>query len=532
MTKRPTVGANSRRAPGASVLAALAALALVAAACGGGESALRAGEDDPAPATAAPQTDPPDTAAPGTDASPPATTADGSVPATTQAAPVTTLAPLAQFPDCPTDALDAADGPVDVLFWHGMTNELESELIALTDAYNAGQDSVRVELQNQTSYGSTIDKFINASQSSRPDLVQLPEYTLQQFAESGTVVPVAACVEASGHDTSQFLPRTLSAYTYEGIQWSMPFNVSDPVLYYNRKVFVAAGLDPDDPPVTLEELRAVSQQIVDSGAAAFGIVIDSGPDSGGGWFIEQWFGRAGAPYADNGNGRLGPATEVLFDSATGVELLTFVQEMIDDGLAVSVGDNPDGSQSLLKMVDPDTPGAMTIGTSAALGTVIQVLGSGTFAGLTPEDIGVGPMPGPSDVPGAQVGGASLWIVADKDAAVTAGAWDYVTHLTSAQSQSSWAAGTGYVPVRVDALDLDPIKTTYADDPRFRVPYDQLQARADDITANAPVLGPQREVRVITARAVAAIIGGADVQSTLSAAVADANAAIAAYNSLN
>ncbi|NND76497.1 MAG: hypothetical protein HKN44_15985, partial [Ilumatobacter sp.] len=97
--------ANSRRARGASVVAALAALALVAAACGGGESALRAGEDDPAPATAAAQTDPAGTAAPGTDASRPATTtADGSAPATTQAAPVTTLAPLAQFTGCPTDA--------------------------------------------------------------------------------------------------------------------------------------------------------------------------------------------------------------------------------------------------------------------------------------------------------------------------------------------------------------------------------------------------------------------------------------------
>ena len=89
-----------------------------------------------------------------------------------------------------------------------------------------------------------------------------------------------------------------------------------------------------------------------------------------------------------------------------------------------------------------------------------------------------------------------------------------------------------MPVRTDALDLDPIASTYANDARFRVPYDQLLQRADDVTANAPVLGPQREVRVITARAMAAIIGGADVQSTLTAAVAEANAQIQTYNSLN
>jgi sn-glycerol 3-phosphate transport system substrate-binding protein len=175
-----------------------------------------------------------------------------------------------------------------------MGNELETALISITDSYNASQDRVRVNLQNQTGYGSTIDKFVNAGSGSRPDLVQLPEYVLQTFAESETVIPVAACIEASGMDTSAFLPRTLDAYTFEGIQWAMPFNVSNPVLYYNRKTFIAAGLDPDDPPVTLEELRATSQQIVDSGAATYGVILDSGADSGGGWFIEQWVGRAGA----------------------------------------------------------------------------------------------------------------------------------------------------------------------------------------------------------------------------------------------
>ncbi len=72
----------------------------------------------------------------------------------------------------------------------------------------------------------------------------------------------------------------------------MPFNVSNPVLYFNRKIFEAAGLDPDDPPVSLEELRAASEQIVSSGAAPVALVLDSGPDSGGGWFLEQWFGRS------------------------------------------------------------------------------------------------------------------------------------------------------------------------------------------------------------------------------------------------
>ena len=487
------------------------------AACSSGESALEVGGDATTPT---PTETTPD-AGTGTDAS-----------ADSTAMPTTTVAPLADLAPCPTEALDSADGPIDVVFWHAMANDLEPPLIALTDEYNASQDKVRVELQNQTGYESLIDKYTNASQSSRPTMVQLPEYTLRSIADSGTTVPAEACLESSGFDTSTFVPRTLTAYQYEGVQRGMPFNVSNPVLYYNRKMFEAAGLDPDDPPVSLEELRAASEQIVSSGAAPVALVLDSGPDSGGGWFLEQWFGRAGEPFADNGNGRTAPATEVLFDNELGVELTTFLQTMINDGLAMTVGDNPGGQDAFFKLADPNAPGAMTMATSAALGSVIAALGGGLVPDLGPGDIGVGPMPGPGETPQVQVGGASLWIVADKSPEETAAAWDFISFLLRPESQSQWAAATGYVPVRTDALDLEPLATTYATDPRFAVPYDQLLSGVNDDTANAPVLGPQREVRAETSRAMAAIFDGADPQTALTEAADASNLLIASYNDRN
>lgn len=509
------------------------AAAGVLAACGSGRSALQAGMDDP-PVTLPPAILPASTTPAGRSAPGEPDPADpvSSVEAPSTVGPTTTVSPLADYPDCPTGALDDATGPVEITFWHGMANELEASLIALTDEYNASQDRVRIDLQNQTSYNAAIDKYIQSSQGSRPTLIQFPEYTLQSFAQSGTLIPMEACLQDSGYDTSAFLERTLDAYTFEGIQWSMPFNVSNPVLYYNRKMFEAAGLDADVSPITLDELRTMSRTIVDSGAAAYGWVVDSGADSGGGWFVEQWFGRAGELYADNGNGRIAPATRVLYDGQTGIDLLTFVQSMVNDGLAVTVGDNPGGQDGFLKMIDPASPGAMTIGTSAALGSVVAALGGGIAPGLTVDDIGVGPMPGPSDTPGVQVGGASLWIVDGKGDAETAAAWDFITYLVSAEIQSRWASETGYVPVRSDSVELEPLATTYATDPRFKVPYDQLLTSVEGVASLSPVLGPQREVRVATANAVAAILGGADVATSLSAAAAQSDALIASYNQRN
>ena len=171
---------------------------------------------------------------------------------------------------------------------------------------------MRVRLEPQGNYDETFDKYILSSDDSRPDLVLFPEYFMQQMIDSGSAIPVGACVEASGFDTSPFHATAVSAYSTAGVHWAMPFNVSNPVLYYNRRVFEAAGLDPDVPPLSLDDLRAYSQAIVDSGAASYGIAIDSNFSAFGGWVIEQWFANAGAFYADNENGRLAPATEVLY----------------------------------------------------------------------------------------------------------------------------------------------------------------------------------------------------------------------------
>ncbi len=279
----------ARRRPVVRLAAGLLVLGAVAAACSSGESAL---EIDSGAGGSTPATDAPSSTT-GAD-----TTPDDTAPAST-----TTVAPLSQFPDCPTGALDSATGPVEITFWHGMNDVLEDSLIELTDAYNASQDRVQVTLQNQTGYDAAVDKYIQSSPESRPDMVQFPEYTLQTFAQSDTLIPIGACVEASGFDQSMFLDRVIEAYTFEGVQWAMPFNVSNPVLYYLRPKLEAAGLGRDAAPLTLEEMRAASQQIVDSGAATYGWVLDSGTNSGGGWFLEQWFARAGEPYADNDNGR-------------------------------------------------------------------------------------------------------------------------------------------------------------------------------------------------------------------------------------
>lgn len=267
---------------------------------------------------------------------------------------------------CPLEALDDADGTVEITYWHSMTRANEETLIRLTDAFNSSQNKVRVNLVNQTSYEDTVEKFRNAlATGDIPDVAQLPETFLQQAIDSQAILPIQACVDADKYELSDYLPRVIDYYTVEDTLWALPFNVSNPVLYYDKNAFIAAGLDPEQPPATLEEVRTASEAIKASGyPAGFALKIDA-------FFFEQFLAKSGKPYVNNGNGRKERATEVVFDNKQGLEFFTWMSDMVADGLAVT---NARTGASAIDnyLAIGNSQAAMTVDSIAGLGTIAQV----------------------------------------------------------------------------------------------------------------------------------------------------------------
>lgn len=423
--------------------------------------------------------------------------------------------------DCGIGALDAADGPVDITFWHAMTAANEETLQALIDEFNASQEQINVNLVFQGNYSETLDKFITALRGGDiPEIVQIEDTASQLLVDSGRMVPAQACIDATGYDTSDHLERVLAFYSVGGTLWPMPFNVSNPVLYYNATAFEEAGLDPDDPPETLEELREYSQAIVDEGAARHGIALELQA-----WYVEQWFGKAGEEFVNNGNGRESRATEVVFNNDVGLEIFTWVKEMVDDGLAVSVGRNPSGADHLLAIGSEDA--AMTIGTSAALGSVYAVLESGQFPDVK---VGVSRMPGIAGEGGVLVGGASLWISGDAAPEEREAAWRLAEWLNEPEQQATWHAGTGYIPIRVSATELPAVRELWAERLSFRIAYDQLLEGVTNVASSGPVIGPYAEVReAVVVGIERMLLQGTSPEDALSQAEQESNDAIADYN---
>jgi len=423
---------------------------------------------------------------------------------------------------CPVKALDrATDKPVEIEMWHSMTRANDDALQALVAKFQAANPDIKVKLVNQTSYDDTFTKYRAGLTSGQlPDIVQLKDTELQGMIDSRSVLPIQACIKADRYDLSDYVERPIQYYTVGKTLWGMPFNVSNPVLYYNKQAFQKAGLDPNQPPKTLDEVRAASQKLVDSGTTKFGYAVKLDP-----WYLEQWLSKAGLPYVDNGNGRVKRATKVRFQNKTGLEIFTWLDDMVRDKLALNTG-APEGNIDNFLAVGAGNA-AMTIDTAAQIGSILQVLGSGQFPNVT---MGVAPMPGPTGKGGILVGGAALYIPVKSPPEKQAAAWKLIKFLNEPESQAEWAAATGYVPIRKSAVDEPVLKDAWAKTPELRVAYDQLVTGVENAATAGPVIGPYDAVRVQVVNAMTAMLTqGTDPKTALRNAADQANQEISSYN---
>lgn len=423
---------------------------------------------------------------------------------------------------CPLGALRAATKPVRITLWHQLTANNTRVLGEITDRFNASQREVRVKLVDNSSEGSSLPKYkAGLTTGDLPDLVQLEETAFQTMVDSHSTVPVQGCADADHYAVDDFVPRALAYYRVGDALQSMPYNVSNPVLFYNKTAFTKAGLDPEHPPATLDEVRTYSEQIVASGAAKHGIALRMAP-----FLNEFWYSKAGALYADHGNGRDGRATKVLLDTAMGRRLWSWLADMVHSRLALYTGTKEGDATHLLAIGTGDA--AMSIEGSGVLGPIVNVLESGQYAGVK---IGVGPLPDFRAGGGVQTAEGSLWIVRRSSPERQAAAWQFVKYLVSTEQLVALHLGTGYVPIRRSVAESSEVQALWARSPEYRVSYDQLVSGPTTKATTGPIIGAFPEVREAVRQGFEAmLVGGKSPVAALAGAQRAADTAIREYNS--
>ncbi|HUA94523.1 MAG TPA: extracellular solute-binding protein, partial [Acidimicrobiales bacterium] len=141
-----------------------------------------------------------------------------------------------------------------------------------------------------------------------------------------------------------------------------------------------------------------------------------------------------------------------------------------------------------------------------------------------------PLLGTTPRGGVEPGGSALFISNGVPAAQQAAAWTYETYLDSPAAQATWAAGTGYVPVRKSSVTTSTIQNLWKSDPGFKVAYTQLVTGPTSTATSGAVIGPYPTVRKDVQTAEESMYqSGVSPAKALGQAALEVNTAISSYN---
>jgi sn-glycerol 3-phosphate transport system substrate-binding protein len=257
-----------------------------------------------------------------------------------------------------------------------------------------------------------------------------------------------------GFDPSAYLPSVVGYYTDpEGNMLSMPFNSSTPIMWYNRDIFEAAGLDPDSPPTTWPELLDAARLVVESGAAECGFTT-----TWQSWvMIENFSAWHNLPIATLSNGFEGFGTEMVFNSEAHVAHISALADAAEEGI-FTYG----GRQSAAGELFTSETCAITFGSSAGYAGYVASGVNFDNAQLPYwPSVTQGPDGGPQN---SIIGGATLWVLSGATDAEYEGVAAFLNYLSSPEVQAEWHQATGYLPITFEAAGLSLAEGFYANNP--------------------------------------------------------------------
>lgn len=217
-----------------------------------------------------------------------------------------------------TFAFNAAQA-VEIEYWQYVFDTRVKAMDQLIAEFQKANPGITVK-QVTFPYADYQTRVIAANMAGRgPAVMQLFYGWLDKFAAGGILQPLPK--DAFPHDKIEkdFFP-IVSAMKRNGEYYGLPTAVRSMALFYNKKLFTEAGLDPNNPPKTLDEMVAAAKKIVKTDAAGNLTVLGTTADMGGQdhhWWREMLVRQfGGVPYTDND-------TKVAYNSEGGIKAMKF-----------------------------------------------------------------------------------------------------------------------------------------------------------------------------------------------------------------
>jgi sn-glycerol 3-phosphate transport system substrate-binding protein len=351
----------------------------------------------------------------------------------------------------------------EIMWWHAMSGELGKQVDKLAADFNASQSEYRVVPSYKGNYTETVTAAIFAFRShSQPAIVQVNEIaTATMTAARGAIYPVYELMrdQAEPFSPAAYLPAVSGYYAdAAGNMLSFPFNASTPILYYNKDLFRAAGLDPEVAPKTWPEIGAAAKKLRAAGAACG--FTTSWPS----WInIENFSAFHNLPVATRANGFDGIDAKLTFNNPVVVRHIAQLAEW----QATKMFDYSGRAQSAEPRFQNGECGIF-IGSSA---TRADIKANSKF------EVGYGMLPYWGDVAGAPqnsiIGGATLWVLRDRPRDEYKGVAKFFGFLSKPEVQAGWHRSTGYLPITRAAFELTRAQGYYDANPGTAISIEQI-----------------------------------------------------------
>lgn len=348
--------------------------------------------------------------------------------------------PTSQAPAAATggEAAAPAAATVNMEAWSRMTDVAQESILGIIENYNAS-NTIGAHVEHvfiaQTQGSQADEKLLTAVAGGTPPAVYYADrFTVPQFAHQGFFMDITDQAVAAGVTADQYYDFAWEEANYKDRLHALPFDTDTRALWYNKDIVAEAGLDPEAPPQTLEELKEWAATMTTRGDGNIVSRFGFHPLWDQAWLYTWGFCFEGL-FQDPETRRITAA------HPNNVASQEFVKAWVDE---IGVRDL-DAMMASCSAGACDGPNDWFF--TGQLGTAI----SGNWkvaqgASFTPDtNYGVVPMPGPNGpAPHASWAGGWSWAVPE-GYADSASAFDVLSYFAGPEGQSKYCQDTYHIP---------------------------------------------------------------------------------------
>ncbi len=389
----------------------------------------------------------------------------------------------------------SAGTPKKVDFWYLWGGAEGARIEAMVSAFNAAQSQYNVVGLSVPDV-QKIKVAIAAGEG--PDTADDFSDNVASYASTGILQPLDSFISKDKYNVSDFIPAALDTVKYSGKTYALPVSINLFMLFYNKDLLKAAGID--SPPKTGEEL--LQDAIKTTKVASDGTIQVLGfPDFPTVYYVQPMSVAFGGNFAA-GDGTLTPDNP---GTRRALQLIVDYRKKFGADKVAAF----DSSAAYLTKADPFVGGKQAFRIDGPwFGATLK-----NDLKVTDLNYGVAPLPypaGESSLQGRNLVRSSVFYI-PSNAKNKEGAWAFLSWLLSEKQMSKLSSEMGWVPARLSSLD-SPL---FANVPDFKA----FAATAKSPNLQTfPAIPTQAEYgKIISDAADSAMLMSTSVESALQAA---------------